>query len=82
MWYCLRKRKNQKQQDYQANMGHQEGHCAQDSPAQDVKQIYTPTVENIAQPWRDPQHNHHVLEVPGDKSPAPLAELWQGNYRS
>ncbi|KAF3003503.1 hypothetical protein E8E13_004725 [Curvularia kusanoi] len=86
MWFCLRKRKNQKAQKRQeAAMNPHNGwdQHQQYSDGQAPVEKYSNTVESDRKPWQHQMDSQqYVAEAPDRASPTQPAELWHGNYRS
>jgi hypothetical protein len=84
MWFCLRKRKNEKAQQTQGQEYDQVGYHQQHPAGQDPKEGYHETVANHPQQWQHQAGNHdqYIVEAPGSTIPKEPAELWQGNYKT
>lgn len=79
MWFCLRKRKKQKEQQERESLGQTpqdrfQHYAKGEAPIEK----YSHTVKLGAQQWQQ----HSVVEAPDNTTPAQPAELWHGNYRS
>jgi hypothetical protein len=76
VWFCLRKRKNK---EAQQNQGCDQSGCYQQYPSDhNLKERYSYIVTSELETGN---HGQGRAEVPGSATPAPPAELWQGNYK-